>query len=91
LRNSLSALNSSRQAVVRRPIVHQDQFIAVQLLLFNALKELRKKFLTVGKIQRRVHLSAVPSAAAHLTPLVNQDRRFMSQTPAASSMAGGLW
>ena len=36
-----------RQAVVRRPIVHQDQFIAVQLLLFNALKELRKKFLTV--------------------------------------------
>ncbi len=30
-----------RQAVVCRTIVHQDQFIAVQLLLFNALKELR--------------------------------------------------
>lgn len=28
-----------RQAVIRRTIVHQDQFIAVQLLLFNALKD----------------------------------------------------
>ncbi|HBX8884293.1 TPA: glycosyltransferase, partial [Klebsiella pneumoniae] len=32
-------------------------------------------------------MSAVPSAAAHLTPLVNQDRRFMSQTPLLSIVA----
>ncbi len=56
----------------------------MQSIYHNPLSHRRCR---AGKIQRRIHLSAVPSAAAHLTPLVNQDRRFMSQTPLLSIVA----
>ena len=44
---ALFPLVDNRKATVRRPVVHQDQFIAFQLLLLKALKELRKEFFAV--------------------------------------------